>query len=249
MRRVRTSIASVFFAVTAVALAAGFGRALSATAHGAPIVGSGRVVSRQIPVTSFSQLQVTGPFAVRVSVGPAEGVTVHVDDNLVGLLEVGVRGHTLHVGLKPGSSFSKATLKADVTVRALGGIDASGAATIQLLDEIRSAKLSVTLAQASQLDGRVVTPAARVVLLDASRAAVSGSATILDLTASGTSGLEAKALTVRSLDVDLSGASRAVVTVTNSISAGLSEASSLRYLGSPQVTRRQVTGGSSLAPL
>lgn len=249
MHRVRASLASVLLSVMAVALVAGFGGAVSAAAHNAPIVGSGHVVSRQIPVTSFSRLQVAGPFEVRVSVGAVESATMHVDDNLVGVLDVVVRGDTLHVGLRPGSSFSKATLKADVTVRALDRIDASGAAKVQLVDEIRSAKLSVTLSQASELNGRVVTPASRVVLSNASRAGMSGSATSLDLTASGTSGLDAKDLTVESLDADLSGASRAVVTVTNSISAGVSEASSLRYLGSPEFMRRQVTGGSSIAPL
>jgi hypothetical protein len=246
---VRAIPASVLAILIAVVLAAGFGSAASAGARGAPVVGSGRVVARHVPVTPFSHLQVTGPFTVRVSVGAAESVTVHVDDNLVRVLDVGVRGDALQLGLKPGSSFSKATLEADVTVRALNEIDASGAATIQLVDAIRSATLSVRLSQASQLHGRVLTPAGRVVLSSASRAGVSGSATSLGVTASGTSELDARDLTVGSLDIDLSGASRAVVTVTDSISAGLSKASSLRYLGSPQVMRREVAGGSSLAPL
>src|SRR6185295_12759165 len=63
------------------------------------VTGSGSVVSRDIPVSSFSRLEVGRAFDVRVSVGAAETVTVHVDDNLVEELDVGVSGDTLHVDL------------------------------------------------------------------------------------------------------------------------------------------------------
>lgn len=47
-------------------------------------------------------------------------------------------------------------------------------------------------------------------------------------------------------NVKLSGASTADVSVTDTISAGVSGASSLTYRGSPEFTRRDVSGGSSI---
>jgi hypothetical protein len=213
------------------------------------VTGSGSVVSRDIPVSSFSRLEVGRAFDVRVSVGAAETVTVHVDDNLVDELDVGVSGDTLHVDLKSGTSISNATLKADVTVRALENMDASGASSISLADGIEAGKLSVTLSGASRLDGRIKTSDGRLKASGASRARLTGSATSLDVTESGASGLEAEDLTVASLVIDLSGASSAVVTVTDTISADLAGASQLRYGGSPQFSRKEISGASSITGL
>ena len=213
------------------------------------VTGSGSVVSRDIPVSSFSRLKVGRAFDVRVSVGAAETVTVHVDDNLVDELDVGVSGDTLHVDLKSGTSISNATLKADVTVRALENMDASGASSISLADGIEAGKLSVTLSGASRLDGRIKTSEGRLEASGTSRARLTGSARSLDVTESGASGLEAEDLTVASLVIDLSGASSAAVTVTDTISADLSGASQLRYGGSPQFSRKQISGASSITGL
>jgi hypothetical protein len=213
------------------------------------VTGSGRVVSHVIPVSSFSRLEVGLAFDVRVSVGAAEAVTVHVDDNLVDELDVSVSGDTLHVDLKSGASVSNATLKADVTVRALESMAASGASNISLADEIEAGKLSVTLSGASRLDGRIKTSDGRLEVSGTSRARLAGSATSLEVTESGASGLEAEDVTVGSLVIDLSGASSAAVTVTDTISAELSGASQLRYSGSPRFSRKEISGVSSITGL
>ena len=232
------------------AVIAGLTLCLGTTACGTKsTAGSGHVVARRIPVAAFSRVEVATAFDVRVSVGAAERVVVHVDDNLARDLDVGVSGNTLHIRLKPGASVSNATLKADVTVRTLAGIAASGASKIALVDEIRAPTLSATLSGASRLDGRVTTPDGRIDLSGAARAGLSGSARRLHVTESGASSLDARGLMARSLTIDLSGASMASVRVTDSMSAGLSGASSLRYRGSPRVIRREVSGGSSIAHL
>jgi hypothetical protein len=242
---VRTTVAIVAVAT----VAASSGASASASASGTPIVGSNHIVAQEIPVTAFSRLQVSGPFDVRVSVGPVERVTMHVNDNIVNTLDVGVHGDALRIALKPGTSIRHATLRADVTVRAINSIDAKGAATIELLDQIKSDQLSLTLSGGSRLDGSVATPNGRVAIADVSRAGVTGSATSLDVTVTGASGFDAGDLAVGSLKIDLSGASRAVANITGSLSAGVKGASSLRYRGSPAITRRDVSGASSITPL
>jgi DUF4097 and DUF4098 domain-containing protein YvlB len=128
-------------------------------------------------------------------------------------------------------------------------MDASGASSISLADGIEAGKLSVTLSGASRLDGRIKTSDGRLEASGTSRARLTGSATSLDVTESGASGLEAEDLTVASLVIDLSGASSAAVTVTDTISADLSGASQLRYGGSPQFSRKQISGASSITGL
>ena len=118
--------------------------------------GSGHVVTRSIPVTSFSKLEVTGSFTVTVSTGSSEAVSVRIDDNLVDSLDVGVSGETLHVGLKSGTSVTNATLEANVTAPSLDSLEGSGASSHHALRRAwRRMTLTVSLSGASHLAGSV----------------------------------------------------------------------------------------------
>jgi hypothetical protein len=212
------------------------------------VKGSGNVVSREIPVTAFSRMEVSNAFQVHVAFGSAETVTVRVDDNLVDLLDVGVDGETLHVGLEPNTGTTSATLEADVTVTTLDALSVSGAATVTVADAIASHDLAVTVSGASRLFASLGIERGGLELSGASHVELSGSAAALEVTVSGASDLEAADLSVVDLTIDLSGASHAAVTVTTSLSAGASGASNLTYSGSPQITRSDTSGASSIQP-
>jgi hypothetical protein len=237
--RARPIVAAASLAIVALA---------SLTACGRPVTGSGNVVSRQIPVTSFSKMQVSYAFTVRLSFGEPAAVTVRVDDNLVDDLDVGVSGDTLRIGLKGGLAVNRATLQADVTVPSLSAIEASGASTVTPDGPVTSSGFNLTLSGASTFDGTVSITEATVDLSGASHAAFSGSAKSITATVSGASQLEAGGLSIDALTIDLSGASHAEVNVTGTISASASGASNLTYAGSPTFTRKDVSGGSALTP-
>ena len=212
------------------------------------ITGSGTVTTK--PVTgSFSKIEVGDAFDVNVTVGDADQAIVRVDDNLVDHLDVGVTGETLHLSLKPRTSVRSATLHADVTVRSLSDIEVSGAGQVHLSGVVTGQRLNLTMSGAGGLDGTIRVGDANVELSGASRAKLAGSAGHLVVKESGASDLEADQLQAEDLTVNLSGASTATASVTNTVSAELSGASSLRYRGSPTFTQREVSGGSSITSL
>ncbi len=213
------------------------------------VSGSGNVVTRQIDTAAFSKLEVSDAFAVNVTVGSPEQVTVRVDDNLVDSLDVGVSGDTLHIGLVSGTHTIDATLHADVTVSTLSALDGSGASTITLTDPIEATTLAVALSGASRLIGAIEIEGGGLELSGASNTSLSGSAGTLEVTESGACHIDARELTIESLTIDLSGASNAEVTVTGSLSAVASGASALRYAGSPAVSRSDVSGASTIEPI
>jgi hypothetical protein len=208
--------------------------------------GSGTVVSRQLPVTSFSKIQVSYAFQVRLSIGNPEAVTIRADDNLVDDLDVGVTDDTLRIGLKGGTSVSSATLQADVTASSLSAIESSGGSAVTLLDPIRSQSFALTQSGGSRFDGTVAISAGSVQLSGASDASLTGSASTLAVSASGASQLHARDLSIGALTIDLSGASHGEVNVTGTMSASASGASNLTYEGSPAVTRKDVSGASQI---
>ncbi len=211
--------------------------------------GSGTVVTRRIDVPSFSRLEVSDSFTVDVSVGDVEEVTVRVDDNLVGLLDIGVSDDTLRIGVESGTDVLDATMEAHVTVSSLDELRAAGASTVRLADPLAGDTLGVSISGSSRLTGAVDIDEGTIDLSGSSIAEPSGTARALEASVSGASQFDAPELTVADLTIELSGASLANVDVTGTLSAGASGASTLRYAGSPVVERSDVSGSSSIEPV
>jgi hypothetical protein len=219
--------------------------AASASCTGERVRGSGTVVTKDVAVSSFTRLQVSWGFEVTVAVGQPS-LKLRIDDNLDRYLDVGVDGDTLRIGLRRASSVSDATLQATVTAPSLAQLQGSGSSRIHLQDRPAGDELRVELSGASRLDGPVDLGSMTASLSGASDLELSGRAGSVNASASGASHLILQQLQVDALEVSLSGASNAEVSVRRTISASLSGASSLRYRGSPTFTRQEVSGGSSI---
>jgi hypothetical protein len=219
--------------------------AATVSCTGERVRGSGRVVTKDVAVSSFTRLQVSSGFEVTVAVGQPS-LELRIDDNLDRHLDVGVEGDTLRIGLRRASSVSDATLQATVTAPSLAQVQGSGSSRIHLQDRLAGDDFRVELSGASRLDGPVDAKSATATVSGASQLELSGRASSLSASASGASRLTLQQLQVDSLEVSLSGASNAEVSVRRTISASVSGASSLRYRGSPTFTRQDVSGGSSI---
>jgi hypothetical protein len=210
------------------------------------IGGSGRIVTKAIPVSSFSNLQVGSSFEVNVSFGDQEALTLHIDDNLTDHVDAGVSGGSLHIGLKPRTSVHDVTLKADVTARSLTSIELSGASRVHLSSEFSGRSVELTASGASRVDGSLRMDEVDLSLSGASNATLSGNVARLVVSGSGASRLEALELQSTDLEISLSGASEASVSVSGTISAEVSGASNLRYKGSPRFTKKEISGASGI---
>jgi hypothetical protein len=88
------------------------------------IEGSGKVITKEIPVQSFDQLSASGVFSLVLSQGGKEGVKIEADDNLQDLFEVKNEGSKLTIAMKKDQNFNSATkLKVYVTFRKVKQID------------------------------------------------------------------------------------------------------------------------------
>lgn len=208
---------------------ASLGLVLSACAV---VVGSGDVITVDVPVGVFSRVDVSNSFHVTVDVGETPSLTLRIDENRQPHLDVGVNGDTLRIALKPSISLRDVTLEAALTVTSLSGINGSGASDIRIEDALSGDGLEVDLSGASFLSGPVAMQSIDATVSGASEVLLTGEVDVLTVDASGASQLALLELAIDQLDVELSGASSADVAVSGTLSANLSGASSLRYKGS-----------------
>jgi len=89
-----------------------------------PIEGSGNVITRDVAVQSFDQLQVSGVFSVILTQGGKEAVKIEAEDNLQQLFEVRNEGSKLIVDMKKDSHFnSKKKMSVHITFKNLKSMD------------------------------------------------------------------------------------------------------------------------------
>ena len=84
------------------------------------IEGSGNVITKDITVKSFDELDASGVFNLQLSQGDKESVRIEADDNLMDLFTVENEESTLKIKMKKNSNFnSKNQLKVYVTFKTL----------------------------------------------------------------------------------------------------------------------------------
>lgn len=88
------------------------------------IVGSGNVITRDVAVNSFSQLNVSGVFNVILAQGSKEAVKIEAEDNLQELVQVNGEGSTLTVSMKKDVSIKHSKkMNVYITFKQLKGLD------------------------------------------------------------------------------------------------------------------------------
>jgi len=84
------------------------------------IEGSGNVITKDINVKSFDELNASGVFNLQLSQGDKETLRIEADDNLMDLFIVENEGSALKISMKKNSNFnSKKQLKVYVTFKTL----------------------------------------------------------------------------------------------------------------------------------
>jgi len=212
------------------------------------LAGSGRMISRTINLTGVTSVLAGANFVVRLKIGGSAQATVTMDDNLTDQVEAAVVGDQLRLGIKPGMSVRNATLSADVVVGQLDRLDTSGASRVIVNPVLSSPALQLVVSGASAVTGPVTIGQVQGVVSGAGTLALSGQVQDLRVSAAGASRLPLAELTVRRLDATLSGASQAIVAVTDTLAAQVTGASVLRYRGTPKIIRSQASGMSSIVP-
>lgn len=212
------------------------------------ITGSGNVVAQLEEISGFDSVDISHSFDVEISQGAEFKVVIQVDDNLVDHLNVVKRGSTLMIGLEPLQNFDlqNVTLKAEVTMPELVGLNLSGASRAQISGFSSAKDFKVGLSGSSYLSGDIVTGDAALDLSGSSYLTLTGSGGDLRVGASGSSEINLADFPVNNAIIDISGSSSVIVNTDGRLDANASGASDVRYLGSPNLGEINTSGGSSV---
>jgi hypothetical protein len=214
------------------------------------VAGSGRSKEEARTLDSFHAVDAGGIIEVNVLVDSSARPSLRIkgDDNVVPMIESVIRDGTLTFRVKKNSTVSpKVPLVAEVISVELDGVEASGAARVNVKGLVKNQRFTASASGSAQISVESIESTdAAVSASGAARVSVSGSTASLKVDASGASQIQAQALQVDTADVSIKGASSASLRVSKSIETILSDASQLELHGNPQKKMVSASGASRL---
>ncbi len=239
---------------------------LSATTGCNVVTGTGETVTLDMDYENFTSIEAGYAFDIEVTRSDSYMVQITVDKILEDHLNVSQQGDTVYINLKQGYIYTNTTQQAKITLPDLRRMELSGASKAVVSGFSTTESVNYGLSGASRLDlshmtagnaGFELSGASRVSgsfdikdgkfdLSGASSLELEGSAEDITIAASGASKVVLPDFPVDTADVELSGASRASINVSNRIDVDLSGASKLDYIGNPRLGSSSVSGGSSI---
>ncbi|WP_299534189.1 head GIN domain-containing protein [Ulvibacterium sp.] len=198
--------------------------------------------------TDYSRLQVSNAFNVYIRFSDVEeSIEVEANDNIQDRIIIQKEGNTLRVRLKNHTNLrGNVTLNVFITTREISDFDISGASNVTLESPLSTREVDLEVSGASSFSGEMNLTDLDIRASGASHIDVFGNTESLRARLSGSSDLKDYDLEIAELDIDLSGASDAYLTVTESIDIEASGASTLRYRGDATVNLRRLSGASEI---
>ncbi len=201
-------------------------------------------------ITAFSGIKVSGGIDVWLSQGNDYALAVSaIDESYRDNIKTEIRNGVLVIwyadNLKWGKGDKK--LRAYISFKTLESLEASGACDFKISETLNAENLLLKLSGACDINGAVKVGNMNMDLSGASTVKISGHIDNLKLESSGASDVKNYDLIVENCIAKISGASDVKITVTNSITASASGASSLYYKGNPERKDVATSGASSIS--
>jgi len=235
------------------------------------VLTGGEVITEEREFSDFSYLEISGAFDVDITQSDLFSVVISADESLFDLIEVSRQGDTLKIYLNPRHIFTDftlgaKTLKAEITMPSLYGLEISGASTGTLngfkssdgftlvvagasslnTGDIKIGITDIEVSGASRITGNMTADDADLEVSGASTLELSGTMDDIRLNVSGASRADLADLTVDDAEVRLSGASEATINVNGRLDSALSGASRLYFYGNPVMGDTDISGASTI---
>jgi hypothetical protein len=190
------------------------------------IVGSGRIVSQQRTLESFSGVHLTGIGSVYVTQDPTQSFRLEADDNIIDRVTTTVDNNVLTIGLQPGS-YSKITINVFVSMKSVELLQLTGTGSFSTTNALQSKTLTCGIDGAGSMTLR-------------------GTATEQVVQVQGTGEVHSFDLTSTRCTVSLSGTGSVEVTATQHLDAAISGVGSIVYGGNPPELIQRISGVGSI---
>ena len=209
---------------------------------------SDEVTTLDYSIPDYSKIKVSNAFNVYVTFSETEeSVRIEANENLHNKIIVKRDGNALIIRLKKLTNVrGNATLNAFITTNNIAEFDMGGASSLTLENPWNVQNGIIELSGASDFTGEVLADRLELDLGGASTTNIFGNVGSMYADLSGSSDIRDFDLSVERLNIEMSGASEAYLSVSQLIDIEASGASELNYKGAAEIGRKELSGASEI---
>jgi len=190
---------------------------------GNSVRGTGNMVTRDIDVSSFTAIDISGNYIVTFRQAPQTALTVVMQENLFDHLEVDTTGNTLQVGSRRGfDTTTNNRPRLYVYAPNLAAAEFSGAVNATGWDLVEGQSFSVEISGAANLDVDLAVEELNINISGAGNLTLRGTAGTIDVDGSGAFNISAGDLEIGGGRVDISGAANVTLSTLENVSVSSS---------------------------
>jgi hypothetical protein len=217
------------------------------------IEGSGQVTTETRAVSGVTAVALEGLGELTVEQGPAPGLAIEAEDNLLPLITSVVEGSTLRLGFDRAAwrDTIRPTqpIRYQLVVADLQALTISGAGDARL-GPLSTDQLALNISgQGDIIVDRLQADRLEVIVSGAGDFTAAGQVGQQAITLSGTGGVHAGDLESQRAEVTVSGTGDVEVWAEAELAILISGAGSVSYYGDPAIVRRDITGAGDINPL
>ena len=176
------------------------------------IEGSGNVITKEISVQSFDELNVSGVFSVLLSQGSKEEIKIEAEDNLQSLFEVKNEGSKLIISMKKDVNFnSKKKMKVYITFKKLKSMDLKTVGNVSSDQNLSFDDLKIDNKSVGSLDLKLTTQSLDIDNNSVGNVKLSGKADNVVIKNKSVGSIQAAGFIVQKMDIDNNGIGSAEV--------------------------------------
>lgn len=201
-------------------------------------------------VTPFTGVDVSNAITLYISQGNEDAVAVSCTEaSDTRKVKTEVKNGVLKIFLDNGfwgGAWKDKKVKAYVSIKNPNFMSISGASSCKLNETINAENLKINISGASNIKGNLRVNNLKLNISGASSASLNGTSTQAFIDASGASSFKCYDLLIDDCTAEASGASSLNINVKTKLSASAGGASSIKYLGNPNVVKSDASGASSI---
>ncbi len=209
---------------------------------------SSNITSTTHDIVDFTEVRLSSEFNAIVSFSETEeSVVIEANENLQEFITVEEKGGALVIGFKKNLNITgNSTLNVKIVTREVNDFSATGESTFTVLDKITSDRVNVDLTGESSFTAELASKDLTFDITGDSKIDLTGTVDNVDAKLTGESDMTDYDFTCKALDINLTGESKAQMTVTETIRVTASGESQLFYKGDASIEKQTTTGNSKV---
>lgn len=208
------------------------------------------VIREKRDVEHFNELMFRCYGEIILDQGERESLVIEADESLLPRLNTEVVNGKLIIDLKSWRDHlqpQKLPIRCEITMKDINGIAISGSATL-LVDGIRTEQLHLMVSGSVKGElNRLQATDFKATIPGSCRIEVAGEAITHEVHISGSAKLKEEKLICQTADVRISGSAEVDLSVTMSLTIGISGSGTVRYRGNPAISQRISGTGEVIA--